>query len=118
MNQHDFVNMIRVAVEEAASKGVIDALRFPPGRRPDPQLLNLSNWFNGLSEEERSYLFKVVQMTAQQTVYNLLLLLDGLLAIESGPDKGRIELTYNRGAARVILNDSDKLLSDLFKSAT
>lgn len=47
----------------------------------------------------------------------MLAVLDGVSAIESGPDKGRLELTYRRGSAQHLLTDArQECLHDLYQS--
>jgi hypothetical protein len=116
MKAEDFVEAVRIAVYEDAVKGIIDYLRKPPGRRPDPQSVELSAWFNRLKSADRDALEKVADLAARQATYNFLLVLDGLVAIEDVGPKGELELIFRKGKTRLRLNDkSGEQLTALFK---
>ncbi len=116
MNTKDFVEAVRAAVYNAATKGTVDVLERPPGRSPDAELVKLSEWYHHLISEDRENILRVADMAAKQATYNFLLILDGLLTVESVGSKGKLELSYNDGSARTRLNDeSANQLSSLFK---
>ena len=116
MNTHAFVDAIKTVVCRGAAKGTLDMLQQPSGRRPDPELLRLSQWFQGLSLADRQTVAAVVELAATQTTYNFLLVFDGLLAVEPPGKKGKIELFYRDGKTQTPLNDeSIDTLSALFK---
>lgn len=117
MNANEFIKVVRIAVYSAAVNGTVDVLEHPPGRKPSEDIVELSRWYNGLSVEDRECVSRVAKISAGQAVYNFLLILDGLLAIESSsPKKGRLELLYNDGLKLIRLNDDNVCqLSSLFK---
>jgi hypothetical protein len=116
MNTQEFVNAVRTAVYDAAAKGTVAVLKRPPGRRPDAEMLRLSDWYKRLNSEDRENLSRLVDMAASQTTYNFLLILDGLLAVEPAGTKGKLELFYDDGKTRTRLNDENaNQLSFLFK---
>ncbi|MDQ8727232.1 hypothetical protein [Bradyrhizobium sp. LHD-71] len=116
MNQREFVRAIKVAVYKAAAKGTIDAFRKPAGRRPHPELVELSAWFNGLSAKDQDTCARAVDFAARQATYNFLAVLDGLAAIEPEGPKGKIDLLYEKDGASTRLNDEDaNQLTFLFK---
>src|SRR5262245_45270248 len=116
MDTSEFVEAIRVAVYKAAAKGTMSTLAKPPGRRPHPDLVTCSNWFNGLKPEDRDFVAWIVDMAAKQATYNFLVALDGLTALEPPGPKGKLELFFSKGGVRVRLNDErEEWLSSLFK---
>jgi hypothetical protein len=117
MTPEDFVQSIRIAVTEGAVKGVIEGMERPPGRRPDGRLVALSNWYNSLDDENKAMLFEALQTVSDQATYNMMLVLDGLLAIEPSGPKGRLNLTFSSPNETRLLNDPDKVdLASLFKT--
>jgi hypothetical protein len=116
MNSQEFVVALKVVACENASKGVMEALRNPPGRKPDPALSSISRWFNSLLPDDRNMVKNTVELATQQAVYNVLLVIDGLLAV-SPPGQGvRLELLAKAGRDCKVLNDPAKeLLSHFFK---
>jgi hypothetical protein len=118
MNAQMFIRAIKTVVCKAAAIGTLDSLQRPAGRRPAPELVTLSQWFHNLSTEDRENLARVVHMAANQTAYNFLLALDGLLAIEPAGAKGRLKLYYGDENACSQLNDEcAQQLSALFKES-
>jgi hypothetical protein len=113
MNAKQFVQAVRVAVHKSAAKGTIDALLKPPGRRPNPELVMRSEWFNRLKPVDRDFVARIADMAAEQATYNFLLALDGAIALEPAGPKGTFELSFDDGERRVLLNDGQ--LSFLFK---
>ena len=117
MNSEAFVKAIKKAVCETAADGTIKLLQRPPGRRPDAQLVALSDWYLGLSSLDRANVAKAVGMAADQATYNFLSALDGLLAIEPMGPKGRLELFHRNGNEATLLNsDDEEELTILYKS--
>ncbi|GMV95032.1 MAG: hypothetical protein AMXMBFR82_48100 [Candidatus Hydrogenedentota bacterium] len=116
MNALEFVDAVKKVVS-GATRGIQDSLRVPPGRRPDSELQELSAWYNHLPEKDRERVAKVVQMAGDQVAYNILLILDGLVAIEDVGNKGTLTLIYAKDDKRTRLNDPDQdFLSDIFKN--
>jgi hypothetical protein len=107
MNTIDFIRAIRAAVHRNAAKGIVEVLHGPSGRRPERRLVELSQWFRGLSQEDRDAVARVADLAADQATYNFLLVLDGLLPIEPAGPKGRLELIYDDGTTRTRLNGKD-----------
>ena len=117
MNAEQFVRAIKVAVYEPAFSTLIEALKQPHGRRPDQRLLSLSVWFNGLSHEDQVMVTELAKAAAEQASYNLLLLLDGLLAAEARGEKGEFQLFYTNDGISALLNPrSENPLSNIFKA--
>jgi hypothetical protein len=117
MNGTDFVNAVKIAVQSGAQKGVVASLENPPGKRPDPELLSMSNWYKSLPAEDQTRIHHLVGMATRQTVYNFLLVLDGLLAIENTERKGEVLLQYEEDGRRIRLNDPrSEFLSTVFKN--
>jgi hypothetical protein len=118
MDAREFVSNLRLAVEQTATRSILSTLESPPGRRPEARVVQLSKWFNDLTLPDREMLAKTLALAAEQTTYNMLLVLDGSLAIESARDKGQLELFYVDAEGRTRLNDPDsEELTVLFKDA-
>ena len=114
MDKESFVNAIQLAVEDGAVTATIQRLSNPPGRKPDEHLLVLSKWFNQLPPSDRQHVEQVIEMTAHGTLFGLLCVLDGVRAIEDGPEKGTLELLYRKGKTKLTLNgDEGEMLHDL-----
>lgn len=115
MNRECFVDAVRIAVQDAVVTGTISMLSRPPGRKPMADVVALSEWYKALPSPDRQKLERVIEMTAKTTVFQLLCVLDGVVAIEDRPDKGTLDLRYRRGDMDISLNDAaGALLHELF----
>jgi hypothetical protein len=97
MTPEEFVEALRRAALVAAVDGMEAILERPPGRRPKPELVDASNWYRSLSEHDRRVMRQVMIMTAYQTVFGVLAVLDGARVIEDDPQKGEFRIIYKKG---------------------
>lgn len=114
MSPKYLVEMLRKIVQEQSVNDTIENLQEPAGKNPPRELMELGSFYNELSEEKKDILKKILQQTAEMTFFGVLCVLDGVRAIESGEDKGSLELWYRKGEETMILNDPDEeFLHDL-----
>ncbi len=118
MNSHEFVKALKIVACHNVSTGVLKLLLDPPGRSPDARMVRLSNWVNGLAPEGKEAVQEVIELAANQAVYNVLLVLDGLLAISPTDQKIELQLIAKDAEGSAFLNDfSQQSLTDLFKQS-
>jgi hypothetical protein len=116
MMPREFVEAVKVAVQRGAETGLRTVLKQPPGRRPDPRLSALSSWYTALAPDDRAMVDAVLDLAAEQATYNFLLVLDGLIAVESFGGKGRLLLLHEGSGIRTLLNDpKGEQLTSIFK---
>lgn len=116
MNSQEFVLALKVVACDSALKGIMETIRNPPGRNPDPALRSISKWFNNLPPDDRNMVKNTVDLAMNQAVYNVLLVIDGLLAVSPTGREVRFELLSKEGSDCKMLNDpAEDLLSHLFK---
>ena len=108
MDSEEFIRALKIARSDSEGAGTIEALRRPPGRRPSAKLARLSKWFLQLSGENQQMLLELLNDFAENTIFGFLCVLDGVRAIENGPDQGALELYYVKRNVRVRLNDPSK----------
>jgi len=114
MDQNEFVEAIKIAVIESSKKSVESVLLNPPGRQPNIQSLQLSNWFNSLTDHDKEMLQRVIRESVETTVFGFFCVLDGIRAIEDGREKGSLLLYYEKHGERFLLNNpKDDFLHDL-----
>ena len=116
MNQQQFIKNLSEVASNNAVKGVFAQLDQPSGRSPDPSLLELSKSYSELSPNSKLLTQKIATEASKQTLYNVLLVLDGLIRISEGEETKGIELSIAVGNEKFLLNDeSDEPLSSIFK---
>ena len=116
MTPEEFVKAVKIAVVRSSVDGTVSELAKPAGRRPAPELVELSEWYKRLPPEDQKQLAAVVARACRLATYGFLCVLDGLKAIEDAPDKGTLELFHVSGEERTHLNDpAQTFLSALFK---
>ncbi|MGA9699644.1 MAG: hypothetical protein WBQ67_12075 [Acinetobacter sp.] len=107
MNNADFVDALRVYVRDAGIKDVISKLKSPPGRKVTPEMKNLSEWYNGLSEEDTNRVNTIMELVAHDVLFGIFAVLDGVRIIDE--EKGQFELTYRTQKDTFMLNNPSEL---------
>ena len=116
MNNKSFVKAIKESVRESAVTSTINNLTKPAGRRPLQENLDLSLWYNGLTESDKTMLKKAILRAVDHSVFGFLAVLDGVHAIEDSPEKGKFELFYEKNSISKLLNsEEDEYLHDIYK---
>jgi hypothetical protein len=106
MDQNEFISAIKVAVEEPSRQSIKIRLESPSGKAPSEHLLKLAAWYNKLSDSDKIMIESVIEQTVDITIFGFLCVLDGVTAIERGPNKGKLNLFYEKGGESKLLNDT------------
>jgi hypothetical protein len=115
MTTEEFIRVLKIQTSDSAVSGTISLLERPPGRKPAEYLIKLSNWYAGLAEADRSFVRDVIRESAESAVFGFLCALDGVRAMEDGPEKGEFKLTYSKGGFDLLLNDpAAEYLHDIY----
>lgn len=101
MKQNDFVDVLRVEAINAAVMDTLAILEDPPGRQPDPELVELAAWFDDLPAEHRGLLRRVLEHATRSAVFGVLAILDGVRQSEGVGPKGHYELRHVDADGRV-----------------
>lgn len=107
MTPPEFVAAIHEVVVKDGIVGDLQLLENPPGRRPNPKLVVMSDWYKGLSPADRAMVVDAMTLAAETTAFGFFAVLDGVRAIERVPG-GELELWFVRPDARDRLNDPDE----------
>lgn len=103
-------------VHDSSVHGIVETLEHPAGRRPAQRLVELSDWFRSLPPQDSARVQQVIELAVHSGIFGTLSVLDGVLTIEDGRDKGSLELTYHRGGERDVLTDSaQEFLHDIYQ---
>ena len=105
MDSENFVRVINQVVSKATKQDMLEDLLDPPGRQPEADAMALSEWFDGLDEQNRIYVEKVIDQAVDATLFGMFSVLDGVRAIEKGEEKGSLELSYTKDSITTKLND-------------
>ncbi len=117
MNRDHFVEALKTETSDSAVHGTMAWLSKPAGGAPARVKVELSTWFNRLSDADRQRIEQIVRESAELAVFNVLSLLDGMSFIDEGEQKGVLELFYRRENERILLNDPDaEYLHDVYNS--
>lgn len=115
MKSKDFVSAVKQVVFCSAISSVMSLLQKPPGKKPQNDMLVLSDWYNRLSEEDKRRVMDVVSLTARHATFGMLAVLDGARQIEAAANRGALELRYRNKAQDELLNNpNEEPLHDLF----
>ena len=109
-----FVNVLKQVVRDQGVNNLIENLESPPGRQPVEELLSMSQFYKNLDSGQKAIFEKIIRMVTDDILFGVLCVLDGVRAIESGEDKGVLELLYRKHGLTVLLNDpEEEFLHDL-----
>jgi len=98
MTPIEFVDAIRHFVIDAAVSDSLMVIDRPPGRKPDARLVDLSNWYKGLPERDRTMLRQALEVVANGAVFGMFAVLDGARKIDAkGTPDDYFELRYVQG---------------------
>jgi len=103
-----FVRAIERHARDSAINSTVSNLDLPPGRSPEPELLEASKWYCGLSDSEKRVVQWIIHLATDHATLGFLAIIDGSRAIEGGPSKGHLELYYCAEGERRLLNDPAK----------
>ncbi|MEL0618007.1 hypothetical protein V6243_14350 [Cobetia marina] len=113
MNTEEFVKAYKMVVADAAIEDSISVFQKPPGRKPSEELLQISNYYNGLNRDERKIIDMIIARVSYEASFGALCVLDGVRSIEEEGDKGDINLVYSKDNRSFDLN-KNKDLHDIF----
>lgn len=117
MNTEEFIEIIKTVVEKNSITATVSTLESPPGRQPAETLIALSQWYNNLEKENKENIIQVIKEAVGMTIFSFLCTLDGVRAIENSTEKGRLNLYYEKGEERILLNNpQEEYLHDIFSS--
>lgn len=117
MNAEEFVLVIKQVVEKAAIDDLISSLNATNEYPVDKKLARMLEWYSSLNAEGRAMIMDLISESVQSTLFGFFCVLDGVRAIENGPEKGRLELVFSKGDTRTVLNDGElDFLHDLYQS--
>ena len=116
MTSETFISAVKTAVHDSGVRGVTETLKRPGGRRPPQRLVELSRWFQSLAPADQERVQQVIQLAVHSGIFGVLTVLDGVVQIESGSDKGTLELFYEHNGERQLLTDpSGEFLHDIYQ---
>lgn len=116
MNTQEFVNAIQRHVIDVSVAVTVEVLLDPPGRRPDPGLVEMGRWFRGLAQQDRAMVERLLAMVARDTVFGVFVVLDGARKIDPAAEpEDYFELRLVRGEHVDIISTSDTMLHELLE---
>jgi hypothetical protein len=114
MNSHEFIDGVRKIVRDGAAAETLRVLQKVPGRRPSDELRERSEWYNSLGDEQKRVLSSILLDAVDRAVFGFLCVLDGVRAIESDADKGKLELRYVKNDSVLLNPQEGEMLHDLW----
>ena len=114
MNARDFVAAIRNIVMDAAVTDTMSVVQRPPGKRPAVDLVELSAWYNGLSDADRAMLKRMLTIVARNAVFGFFAVLDGSRQVDPAAGANDyFELRHVHGETDVLSGPKGESLHEL-----
>lgn len=105
MTAEELVDAIQRLVVDRTGPDTISVLRTPPGRRPATELVELSHWFNALSDNDKGMIERLLAFTARNAVFGVFDVLDGVRKVDPAWAPGdHFELRHVHGGSVEILS--------------
>jgi hypothetical protein len=104
MDSQRFIDVVKQVVRDETITGMISLLQNPVGRKTIQETKDIVEWYRSLDEAERRLLLKVITKSVDIALFGILCVIDGVRAIEDGPNKGQIELRYVKDGKVTMLN--------------
>lgn len=115
MDKTEFVSVLKENIREDLIRNTVSFIKSPPGRQPDKEIIKLSNWYNNLSGIDKDNFLKIVGFTVDNSIFEMLCIIDGVRVVEDTIDKGEFELYFNKYGNKELLNTQDgQYLHDLY----
>lgn len=111
-----FINRIYQQISVEGIDSIVSILTEPPGRNPKQELKELSEYFNNKSEDEREIIRKIIALSINAAVFDMLCIFDKVNKLDEHIDD--IKLSASSNNQEILLNDLNKQdLHDLFNIA-
>jgi hypothetical protein len=104
MDPDKFVDAIRVSVMDSAVDAVVASLTTPAGRRPAPELVELSQWYLKLEGADQEMLQRALAQASHAAVFGLFAVLDGARRIDDEQPPCEFQLWYQGREGRRLLS--------------
>jgi len=109
MTSEEFVDALKEIIVEDGTRNLQTNLIKPPGRSPANELVQMSKWYNALSDGDKLMLLKIISDALHGGLFEVLCILDGVSSIENG-EKGKLKLYYEKAGKSILLNDESKVM--------
>jgi hypothetical protein len=116
MDSREFVGLIKEVVRDAAISDTVSVLERPPGRRPPQVLTQQAAWYQSLDEQQKKLLKETIANGVDKAIFGLFCVLDGVRAIEGGPNKGIFELRYVKEKSILLNPPEGTMLHDVYNA--
>lgn len=117
MDSEKFIDVLNIVVKDAAVEDVVSLLKSSPGKKPSKELVDLSNFYNSQSDGIKEFINKIIKRTADDTLFGVLCVIDGVRAIEDSKCKGELVLTYYKGNKPSVVLNENKNLHDIYNAS-
>lgn len=108
MNTQEFVDAIRLAVVDTTASGVSTVMRHPPGAAPDGELVEMSRWYNGLSDDDVAMVERAMGIAVRHAVFGVFAVLDGARKVDPSWAPGdHFELHHIHGGRTEIIGGDE-----------
>lgn len=119
MESEKFVTSIKEHVRDASITDTLEFIKKPPGRKPRKRHVEMSNWFNSLSDDDRHMVSKMMEEAVDSAIFGFFGVIDGVRAIEDTEEKTKFELYGVRNGCRTKINeDNSEFLHDIYNALT
>ena len=115
MTREEFVEGVEIAVRRSTIREMTQVLKGTLAAQPESEK-KLAMWYNTLSAEEKDSVSGVIDLSVDLAIFGLFCVLDGVRAVERGPENGELNLTYSRRNQSISLSGPEgEPLHDIYR---
>jgi hypothetical protein len=116
MKPDEFVQALKDSCRDGAVSDCVTSFENPPSRKPNPELLRISNWFRALSPSDRQFVVQAMREAADATLFGVLCIIDGVRFIEPQGEKSEFHLSATRKGVVSQISPNETFLHDLLRA--
>jgi hypothetical protein len=115
MNSYEFVGGLKNYVYEHAAPNAIESLD-RPDKDDSADFLRAADWVKSLAPPDRVHLLRAMKLAAEDAIFGMLCVLDGVRVVENSSDKSQFALLAIRNLEIDVITDvRGELLHDIFR---
>jgi len=73
MTADELIDALKIVVHDSSVHGIESSLQRPSGRRPPPNLVAASAWFNSLKEDDREIIRLIIAQSIHSAIFGVLI---------------------------------------------
>lgn len=114
MDGKSFIELLKNTSRIDAIKTTISLLEDLDGKGYNEKMKKMCYFYSNLKNIDKKNINNIIKLSVDTSFFNFLCVIDGVSAIENGPNKGDFKLYYIKNNKNILLNCEEDLLHDYY----